>query len=237
MGVIGDLDPQWLDEFLAMGADLYRGVLPAKLVELMATAVDASWTHLYAPGARRHIQGALANGATIEEIMEVLKLSRALGVDACELGAPILAEELAAYQQQHWPGHPIAEGSGQPKGGRSWRCRRGRPPTFQTAFLRAASEPGRAGRRAAHLRSEAEQIAPTARAGDEGWTVSKSRLPSVRGQRLRRCGECCSGTPGWILSPASSSDLRLVTAGGLTVGLTAARAGEHQTYWAGLPMR
>jgi hypothetical protein len=32
-----------------MGADLYRGVLPAKLVELMATAVDASCTHLYAP--------------------------------------------------------------------------------------------------------------------------------------------------------------------------------------------
>jgi alkylhydroperoxidase/carboxymuconolactone decarboxylase family protein YurZ len=120
MGVIGDLDPQWLDEFLAMGADLYRGVLPAKLVELMATAVDASWTHLYAPGARRHIQGALANGATIEEIMEVLKLSRALGVDACELGAPILAEELAAYQQRHWPGHPIAEASGQLRGGRSW---------------------------------------------------------------------------------------------------------------------
>jgi hypothetical protein len=48
--VIDDLDPQWLDEFLAMGAGLYRGVLPAKLVELMATAVDASCTHLYAPG-------------------------------------------------------------------------------------------------------------------------------------------------------------------------------------------
>jgi hypothetical protein len=42
--VIDDLDPQWLDEFLAMGADLYRGVLQAKLVELMATAVDASCT-------------------------------------------------------------------------------------------------------------------------------------------------------------------------------------------------
>jgi alkylhydroperoxidase/carboxymuconolactone decarboxylase family protein YurZ len=69
--VIDDLDPQWLDEFLAMGADLYRGVLQAKLVELMATAVDASCTHLYAPGVRRHIQGALANSATIEEIMEV----------------------------------------------------------------------------------------------------------------------------------------------------------------------
>jgi alkylhydroperoxidase/carboxymuconolactone decarboxylase family protein YurZ len=98
---IYELDPQWLDEFLAMGADLYRGVLPAKLVELMAIAVDASCTHLYAPGVRRHIQRALANGATIEEIMEALKLCGALGVDACELGAPILSEELAAYQLRH----------------------------------------------------------------------------------------------------------------------------------------
>ena len=99
--VIYELDPQWLDEFLAMGADIYRGVLPVKLVELMSVAVDASCTHLYAPGIRRHIQRALANGATIEEIMEALKLCGALGVDACELDAPILSEELAAYEQRH----------------------------------------------------------------------------------------------------------------------------------------
>lgn len=94
------LDPQWLEEFIAMGADIYRGVLPPKLVELMAIAADASCTHLYVPGIRRHIQGALAHGATIEEIMEVLKLCGAQGVDACELGAPVLAEELANQHAQ-----------------------------------------------------------------------------------------------------------------------------------------
>ncbi|HEY6397525.1 MAG TPA: carboxymuconolactone decarboxylase family protein [Solirubrobacteraceae bacterium] len=94
---IHQLDPRWLEEFLAMGADMYRGVLATKLVELMAIAVDASCTHLYAPGIRRHIQRALAEGATIEEIMEVLKLCGALGVDACEIGTPILAEELANH--------------------------------------------------------------------------------------------------------------------------------------------
>ena len=52
---IYELDPRWLEEFLAMGADMYRGVLPTKLVELMAVAVDASCTHLYTPGIRRHI--------------------------------------------------------------------------------------------------------------------------------------------------------------------------------------
>jgi alkylhydroperoxidase/carboxymuconolactone decarboxylase family protein YurZ len=95
---INQLDPEWLEQFLAMGADLYGGVLEPTLVELMAVAVDASCTHLYTPGIRRHIQGALAQGATIEQIMEVLKLCGALGVDACDLGAPILAEELAKHQ-------------------------------------------------------------------------------------------------------------------------------------------
>jgi alkylhydroperoxidase/carboxymuconolactone decarboxylase family protein YurZ len=92
---IYELDPRWLEEFLAMGADMYNGVLAPKLVELMAIAVDASCTHLYTPGIRRHIQRGLAEGATIEEIMEVLKLCAALGVDACELGTPILPQELA----------------------------------------------------------------------------------------------------------------------------------------------
>ncbi|HWJ52070.1 MAG TPA: carboxymuconolactone decarboxylase family protein [Propionibacteriaceae bacterium] len=91
---IHQLDPRWLEEFLAMGAEMYSGSLPTKLVELMAIAVDASCTHLYTPGIRRHIQRALAQGASMEEIMEVLKLCGALGVEACELGTPILAQEL-----------------------------------------------------------------------------------------------------------------------------------------------
>ena len=95
---IYELDPVWLEEFLAMGADMYSGVLPTKLVELMAIAVDASCTHLYTAGIRRHIKRALVQGATVEEIMEVLKLCGALGVDACELGTPILVEEWAKQQ-------------------------------------------------------------------------------------------------------------------------------------------
>jgi hypothetical protein len=60
--VIYQLDPEWLEQFLGMAADLYRSVLPPKLVELMAIAVDASCTHLYTPGIRRTVQGALAQG-------------------------------------------------------------------------------------------------------------------------------------------------------------------------------
>jgi alkylhydroperoxidase/carboxymuconolactone decarboxylase family protein YurZ len=90
------LDPAWTDRFFAAGLSVYKsGVLSAKEIELISVAFDASYTHLYAPGTRRHIKGALAAGATVEEIMEVLKLCVAQGAQSCNLAIPILAEELA----------------------------------------------------------------------------------------------------------------------------------------------
>ncbi len=89
------LDPVWTDEFMATGAGIYAsGVLPAKEIELLSVALDASYTHMYAPGTRRHIRNALQAGATTAEIMEVLKLCVVQGVQACNLGIPILADEL-----------------------------------------------------------------------------------------------------------------------------------------------
>ncbi|HPO17874.1 MAG TPA: carboxymuconolactone decarboxylase family protein [Rubrivivax sp.] len=89
-------DPAFTDEFMATGVALYAtGVLPPKEVELLSIAFDASYTHMYAPGTRRHIHNALAAGATVEEIMEVLKLCVVQGVQALNLGVPILADELA----------------------------------------------------------------------------------------------------------------------------------------------
>ena len=91
-----ELDPGFTDEFMATGAGIYAsGVLPAKDVELLSIALDASYTHMYAPGTRRHIHNALKAGATMEEIMEVLKLCVVQGVQALNLGVPVLAEELA----------------------------------------------------------------------------------------------------------------------------------------------
>lgn len=91
-----ELDPQWTDEFMATGVGIYTSkTFSAKEIELLSVAFDTSFTHMYAPGTRRHIRGALAAGATVEEIMEVLKLCVAQGVQACNLGVPILEEELA----------------------------------------------------------------------------------------------------------------------------------------------
>lgn len=83
---------------MATGVGIYASsLLTPKEVELISIAFDASYTHMYAPGTRRHIKAALQRGATPQEIMEVLKLCVAQGVQACNLGIPILAEELAKH--------------------------------------------------------------------------------------------------------------------------------------------
>jgi alkylhydroperoxidase/carboxymuconolactone decarboxylase family protein YurZ len=94
-----ELDPVFTDEFMAMGAAVYRsGVMTPKEVELLSIALDASVTHMYAPGTRRHIKNALKAGATVEEVMEVLKLCVTLGIQTFNMSLPILAEELHANE-------------------------------------------------------------------------------------------------------------------------------------------
>lgn len=89
------LDPQWTEKFMDMGTlPMRKGVLDAKTVEFLAIAVDASCTHLYGPGVRRHIRKALDLGATREEITAVLQLVSVLGIHSMSLGAPLLVEEL-----------------------------------------------------------------------------------------------------------------------------------------------
>jgi alkylhydroperoxidase/carboxymuconolactone decarboxylase family protein YurZ len=96
-----ELDPVWTEKFMDMGvAPLVRGVLDPKTWELIAIAVDASCTHMYAPGVRRHIRGALDAGATKEEILAVLQAVSVLGIHSMSLGAPILVEEVAARKAQ-----------------------------------------------------------------------------------------------------------------------------------------
>jgi alkylhydroperoxidase/carboxymuconolactone decarboxylase family protein YurZ len=96
-----ELDPAFTDQLFAVVGPLYQGgVLTPKLLELLCVALDAWCTHMYAPGTRRHIKAALKAGATMEEIMEVLKLCVAMGVEVCGQGVTILAEELERSQNK-----------------------------------------------------------------------------------------------------------------------------------------
>ncbi len=59
-----ELDPVWTEQFIASGLPVYAGgVLSSKDAELLSIAFDASYTHMYAPGTRRHIKAALKLGA------------------------------------------------------------------------------------------------------------------------------------------------------------------------------
>ena len=96
-----ELDPAWTEAIIAASLPVYTsGIFTPKLAELLSIAVDASITHMYAPGTRRHIQSALKLGATMEEIMEVLKICVSQGMQASNLGVPILAEELERFKQK-----------------------------------------------------------------------------------------------------------------------------------------
>lgn len=92
---IAQVDDVWMEKFLTMGTHAMH-VLDPKTYELIAIAVDASCTHMYAPGVRTHIRKALDLGVTVEEITAVLQLTSVLGLHTMSMGAPILLEEIAA---------------------------------------------------------------------------------------------------------------------------------------------
>lgn len=96
------LDPEWTEKVIAMAiTPAVAGVLDQKTIELIGIALDASCTHLYAPGVRRHVQRALKAGATREEIVAVLQLASMQGLHSICVAAPILFEELEAAAQRN----------------------------------------------------------------------------------------------------------------------------------------
>ena len=64
------------------------GPLSKRDKELIALAICAAPTTLFEPGMRRHIKGALAAGATPEEIGTVLQLAAAVSVHTCTISIP-----------------------------------------------------------------------------------------------------------------------------------------------------
>ncbi|WP_330234424.1 carboxymuconolactone decarboxylase family protein [Nocardia sp. NBC_00508] len=94
-------DPEWTEQFMSMGSlPIRRGVLTPQFIELLSIAVDAACTHMYSPGVRRHIRAALELGVSREEILAVLELTSVLGIHACNIGVPVLAEEFEAFERR-----------------------------------------------------------------------------------------------------------------------------------------
>ncbi len=86
-------DPDFFEVYFNFSAHPWRkGVLPPKYKELIYIAADASVTHLFETGLKVHMRKALEQGATPEEILEVLELVAAIGIHSCTVGVPALAE-------------------------------------------------------------------------------------------------------------------------------------------------
>jgi alkylhydroperoxidase/carboxymuconolactone decarboxylase family protein YurZ len=97
--------PQW-ESILRTDADFLRAYLDLsavplrhnhledKVKEFIYIAVNASSTHLFAPGIQIHLKAAIEFGASGEELMEVLELTSTVGIHASNVGVPILLEVL-----------------------------------------------------------------------------------------------------------------------------------------------
>ena len=89
------LSPEFFEAYSAFSSVPWKhGTLPPKIKELIYVAIDASTTHLYNPGTRIHIANALKQGATRNEVMEVLEIVSVLGIHTISTGLPILIDEL-----------------------------------------------------------------------------------------------------------------------------------------------
>jgi alkylhydroperoxidase/carboxymuconolactone decarboxylase family protein YurZ len=96
--------PEELDAIFALAPDYVAaalefmtsprrtGPLDRRTVEFIGLALCASPATLFEPGMRWHIRRALAEGATREELAEVLQLAGAISIHSCSIGIPALME-------------------------------------------------------------------------------------------------------------------------------------------------
>jgi alkylhydroperoxidase/carboxymuconolactone decarboxylase family protein YurZ len=78
------------------GLPARTGPLSARIRELIYVAVDTSTTHMFGQGLAIHIRGALDAGSTPTELIEVMELATAQGLDSVRVGIGLVIEELAA---------------------------------------------------------------------------------------------------------------------------------------------
>jgi alkylhydroperoxidase/carboxymuconolactone decarboxylase family protein YurZ len=96
--------PRWCERLLRLAPDYFKemtallaapsvtGALDQKTRTLVSLALAAAPTHLDRDTMRMHIRRALRQGATAEELLEVMQLVAHLGIHACVIGVPLIVE-------------------------------------------------------------------------------------------------------------------------------------------------
>ena len=94
--------PDYLKQYLAYASvPAQTGPLSAKDRELIYVAVDTSTTHMFGQGLAIHIRAALKVGCSPQELIEVMELATAQGLDSVSVGIGIVIEEMAAAGCTH----------------------------------------------------------------------------------------------------------------------------------------
>jgi alkylhydroperoxidase/carboxymuconolactone decarboxylase family protein YurZ len=89
--------PEFLATYLRYaGVPARVGPLSPRVRELIYVAVDTSTTHMFGEGLAIHIRMALKVGCSPTELIEVMQLATAQGLDSVSVGINLVAEELAA---------------------------------------------------------------------------------------------------------------------------------------------
>lgn len=88
-----ELDPEWIARYSAFSAHP-GAVLDPKVKEFIHVAVDAITTKLFTVGTRFHMEKAFDQGATVDELVEVIELTVNAGIYSTLVeGAELLAHE------------------------------------------------------------------------------------------------------------------------------------------------
>ncbi len=105
-----ELDPEFLKSFLDFADAPHRqNVLPAKTRALIGLAVNAQTTTLHDPGMREYTAQAIARGATMQEVFEVLQLVSLIGMHSIIAGMPIMLEEFEKAGQPVNVNRPLTD--------------------------------------------------------------------------------------------------------------------------------
>tara|TARA_B110001454_G_scaffold177183_1_gene169565 strand:+ start:534 stop:1301 length:768 start_codon:yes stop_codon:yes gene_type:complete len=87
------LDPEFHERWLDFAVAPLRGpraVLTPKEMHLIALAVHAQCTQMNPSGVRQHARAALAQGATMDEVLDVTKLVSSMGIHAMVFALPLI---------------------------------------------------------------------------------------------------------------------------------------------------
>lgn len=98
---ISRLSIDWFADYLAFSDHLVNGMaLDHREIELVAVAIDSSLSHSFELGLRNHVDAALEQGLSRDELVEIYEILTLVGISTVHEGLPILVEESGKLEDE-----------------------------------------------------------------------------------------------------------------------------------------